>query len=119
MAYNRHVAEFQQLLEKKQTEFQQLLEMKQTEFQQRLEMQQQEFDEIILQQETDSHKAVVEARCRHTCPICMDRVIDTYTPCGHLFCRECIMTALAGPTNDGCPVCRNVVTVSQIKMIFL
>ena len=41
------------------------------------------------------------------CPICLCSFTDPQsTPCGHIFCKECIMNAL----NNGsfCPLCRFV-----------
>ncbi|KAF2122657.1 hypothetical protein BDV96DRAFT_468220, partial [Lophiotrema nucula] len=55
-----------------------------------------------------------------TCVICMDTPTDlTATSCGHLFCHECLMTALlAGENRSGpnepkrsqCPVCRKFIS---------
>lgn len=54
------------------------------------------------------------------CPICMDTLKgkDTSTtPCGHIFCTECIRTAML--TKKFCPICKKSVRTTQIHRVFL
>ncbi len=53
-----------------------------------------------------------------TCPVCLDAVDRaTLTPCGHLFCYECIFHVLA-VGGQGCPLCRgNISTESQLVSV--
>jgi len=46
------------------------------------------------------------------CIICMDNPTDlTVTHCGHLFCSECLHSALhAGTGKKNCPVCRTTIS---------
>jgi peroxin-10 len=47
------------------------------------------------------------------CSLCLDiRKNSSTTPCGHLFCWECIMDWLQ--TKEECPICRTQVTCSRI-----
>ncbi|CAG7815748.1 unnamed protein product [Allacma fusca] len=47
------------------------------------------------------------------CSLCLDvRNNSSTTPCGHLFCWECIMDWLQ--TKEECPICRTQVTCSRI-----
>lgn len=53
-----------------------------------------------------------------SCPICLDPFTqETSTRCGHIFCRECIMGALA--VKSVCPTCRKRVTKRGLIRIFL
>ncbi|CAJ1932927.1 unnamed protein product [Sphenostylis stenocarpa] len=46
------------------------------------------------------------------CPICMSPFVEPVsTRCGHIFCRECINTAIT--TQGKCPSCRKKVTRNQ------
>ncbi|CAG8696986.1 8884_t:CDS:2 [Dentiscutata erythropus] len=48
------------------------------------------------------------------CSICLDHPKDvSFTPCGHIFCFECITTAVK--TQKMCALCRRQVTKKQIK----
>ncbi|RIA93196.1 hypothetical protein C1645_735763 [Glomus cerebriforme] len=50
------------------------------------------------------------------CAICLDHPKDvSFTPCGHMFCRECISTALK--TQKVCSLCRRPLTKKQIKRL--
>ena len=44
---------------------------------------------------------------KEKCPICLD-VIEkpTITQCGHVFCKECIESAMRANTRKQCPLCR-------------
>lgn len=46
-----------------------------------------------------------------TCPICLENIDTTknmcYTPCGHMFCFNCMVKCLK--TNSKCPYCRQVI----------
>ena len=51
-----------------------------------------------------------------TCAVCLD-IIDkqSVTPCGHVFCNECIMSCLQ--YNRQCPLCKKGITESSIVTI--
>lgn len=53
------------------------------------------------------------------CPICVDDIGDdrmAITPCGHVFCIDCVTSWLA--VNASCPACRrSPVTLSQITVV--
>ncbi|GBB94622.1 hypothetical protein RclHR1_02390028 [Rhizophagus clarus] len=50
------------------------------------------------------------------CAICLDYPKDvSFTPCGHIFCRECISTALK--SQKVCSLCRRTMTKKQIKRL--
>lgn len=51
-----------------------------------------------------------------TCAVCLD-IIDkqSVTPCGHVFCRECIMSCIQ--YNKKCPLCKKNITESSIVTI--
>ena len=51
------------------------------------------------------------------CVICLDSPTDlTATICGHLFCHECITSALrvSSTTSGSCPVCRRRTTLKSL-----
>lgn len=51
------------------------------------------------------------------CVICLDSPTDlTATTCGHLFCHECISSALrvTSPAAGNCPVCRRKVALKNL-----
>lgn len=55
------------------------------------------------------------------CVICLDTPTDlTATTCGHLYCHECITSALkatttpSGSASGTCPVCRRKVTIKSL-----
>ncbi|KAK7407774.1 hypothetical protein VNO78_09849 [Psophocarpus tetragonolobus] len=53
-----------------------------------------------------------------TCPICMAPLVEEVsTKCGHIFCKECIKTAVAA--NGKCPTCRKKVTRNSLIRVFL
>lgn len=50
------------------------------------------------------------------CAICLDFPKDvSFTPCGHIFCRDCISTALK--SQKVCSLCRRTLTKKQIKRL--
>ena len=51
------------------------------------------------------------------CPICMELIeTRTVTPCGHVFCQECITTVLSsGLSAARCPTCRNPCTLDSLR----
>ena len=50
------------------------------------------------------------------CPLCLDlRKDSSSTPCGHLFCWNCIMKCVS--INPECPICRHKVTPSRIVFL--
>ena len=47
----------------------------------------------------------------YQCKICYENIIDTYLPCGHVFCQNCAVSSK--DENDLiCPNCRTVFTSS-------
>ena len=48
------------------------------------------------------------------CPICLCECTNPrWTPCGHVFCRDCIMQHLG--MSDKCPLCRQTVATSRLR----
>ncbi|XP_017044080.1 E3 ubiquitin-protein ligase complex slx8-rfp subunit rfp2 [Drosophila ficusphila] len=63
-----------------------------------------------LSQREDSYK----------CPVCMESVTKrepVSTKCGHVFCRECIQTAIS--STHKCPMCNKKLTARQFFRIYL
>lgn len=59
-------------------------------------------------------------RKRLECAICLESPQDKQpcvTPCGHLFCRQCITTAIQG--KKVCPTCQKEVTANSLLNIYL
>lgn len=53
-----------------------------------------------------------------TCPICfMEPPTPTSTPCGHIFCNTCILSALG--ISHKCPMCNKDVNRTQLIRIYL
>ncbi|CAM6095735.1 unnamed protein product [Calypogeia fissa] len=53
-----------------------------------------------------------------TCAICMDSMKEeTSTICGHIFCRKCIVGAIA--VQKKCPTCRQTLTNKQTHRIYI
>ncbi|KAM1049786.1 hypothetical protein ACFX11_031853 [Malus domestica] len=53
-----------------------------------------------------------------TCAICMGQLIEeTSTKCGHIFCKECIDTAIA--TQHKCPTCRHKLRKRDTIRVYL
>lgn len=52
------------------------------------------------------------------CPICMGPLTEEMsTKCGHIFCKQCIYTALGAQAK--CPTCRKRVTSRELRRVFL
>jgi hypothetical protein len=49
------------------------------------------------------------------CSICQTYISNIYTPCSHLYCKDCITSWLGN--NKSCPYCRNEISVDDIMMI--
>ncbi|XP_010524666.1 PREDICTED: E3 ubiquitin-protein ligase RNF4-like [Tarenaya hassleriana] len=55
---------------------------------------------------------------KFTCPICMSPFTqETSTKCGHIFCKECIRTAIS--SQHKCPTCRKKVLARDLIRVFL
>lgn len=65
--------------------------------------------------ELDSNKIDQE-----DCPICMESLQDltkTITPCGHLFCANCITCHIRNKkSNIGCPYCRQSFAINELEV---
>jgi len=47
------------------------------------------------------------------CVICLDNIVSlTVTPCGHLFCKKCIIPCVQ--QQEMCPTCRKHITESEL-----
>ncbi|PVU94722.1 hypothetical protein BB561_002311 [Smittium simulii] len=48
------------------------------------------------------------------CMVCLDRPVNSVLvrPCGHLFCEECILTAMQAAKK--CPVCRQEISLKSL-----
>ncbi|XP_033154626.1 E3 ubiquitin-protein ligase RNF4 [Drosophila mauritiana] len=56
----------------------------------------------------------------YKCPICMENVRrrqPAATPCGHVFCIDCIQKAIEDFRK--CPMCNKKITYKQLTRIFL
>ncbi|CDK27829.1 unnamed protein product [Kuraishia capsulata CBS 1993] len=78
----------------------------------------------------ESTQSAIDASLKHenkakslkdvTCPICLSEIDDAVvTPCGHLFCTDCLYQAL--PSSKGrnrdsgiCPLCRKMVKLKDL-----
>ncbi|KAI9640179.1 hypothetical protein NHQ30_011416 [Ciborinia camelliae] len=72
-------------------------------------------DELIRQKNQDEATKPMKL-VAFQCIICMDNPTDlTVTHCGHLFCSECLHSALHAGNNGRktCPVCRTVVSTTN------
>lgn len=57
---------------------------------------------------------------RLECPVCMESIAGrdiSCTPCGHLFCSECILNA--AKNRKTCPSCNHPITLKNLRRIFL
>ncbi|KAJ3559162.1 hypothetical protein NM688_g505 [Phlebia brevispora] len=80
-----------------------------------------------MQAEKESADATLEGE-DYECPICFDSYTEAViTPCGHTFCRECIMSVLNGVQREDaneqnqyqhderpCPTCRGAITKERL-----
>ncbi|XP_078167711.1 helicase protein with RING/U-box domain-containing protein [Carex rostrata] len=50
------------------------------------------------------------------CPICLESTSDdpVLTPCAHRLCRECLLASWQGLSGGPCPICRHVLTKSDL-----
>ncbi|XP_059611921.1 uncharacterized protein LOC132258576 isoform X2 [Phlebotomus argentipes] len=55
-----------------------------------------------------------------SCVICMEDMRPRQpfsTPCGHVFCKKCITTAIT--TSKRCPICRKIISLKAIHPLYL
>ncbi|KAL8137238.1 hypothetical protein V2J09_003239 [Rumex salicifolius] len=53
-----------------------------------------------------------------SCPVCMGPLVEEMsTKCGHIFCKECIKTAIT--VQKKCPTCRRKTTAKDIMRVYL
>lgn len=68
---------------------------------------------LIFKQESRAVYKEVESSTSKICVLCSDmRKSTSVTPCGHLFCWDCIQECLSYQAN--CPVCREFIRPSRI-----
>lgn len=60
-------------------------------------------------QKNDIQKEIV------ICSICHTYMSNIYTPCRHLYCKDCITLWLEN--HKSCPYCRNKIGINDIMMI--
>ncbi len=59
-----------------------------------------------------------ESVAAQECPVCLESVDDgVATPCGHVFCRECINDAIRKSSGTLCPSCRAPVSRSELVSV--
>ncbi|CAK9823475.1 Peroxisome biogenesis factor 10 [Anthophora retusa] len=61
---------------------------------------------------TDKYVSADEKHSKLECRLCLERVVTTTTPCGHLFCWPCLTDWLN--SKPQCPLCREHVVPSRI-----
>ncbi|RZC62219.1 hypothetical protein C5167_023996 [Papaver somniferum] len=53
-----------------------------------------------------------------SCPVCMSSLVEaTSTKCGHIFCKQCIKSALSA--QNKCPTCRKKLTMKDTIRVYL
>lgn len=70
--------------------------------------------------DANANNVPTQRRFELECAICLQRLEGqpvSSTPCGHLFCSECIENSIK--INKLCPVCRSRVTTRQVKRAHL
>ncbi|RHY90089.1 hypothetical protein DYB37_005046 [Aphanomyces astaci] len=66
----------------------------------------------------DNQAAMEMYRQATTCAICLDTLQDlTSTPCGHIFCRQCLVHALEA--SKKCPMCQKPTQLHEIHALYL
>lgn len=61
----------------------------------------------------------VSSDALYKCPVCMDDVRQrepNTTRCGHIFCKECIVTAVQ--STHKCPLCNKKITLRQLIRLY-
>ena len=53
-----------------------------------------------------------DSNSSNRCQLCLEKVPNTATPCGHLFCWTCLAEWLRA--RNRCPFCRETVVPSRI-----
>lgn len=72
-------------------------------------------EESIVGTKFVEERAKLVGRREEVCPICLERVSTTITPCGHLYCRHCIGRHVQSKGN--CPECRERVREQDLRCV--
>ena len=60
-----------------------------------------------------------DASSSQTCSICMDRSPNRVFKCGHVMCEQCVTMYFSGRQSKECHICREMVSVADIRPIFM